>query len=273
MSVPPPLAPAPDVPDAPEPVPDPVGTAGLPAWSPLAALVVAYAAAIVFVAILAGVAGQTDGDLSSGVTLGATFVQDLLLIVAMVGFARMSGVRVTPGLFGLRRVPWRAFGLAALAFVVFYGFLLAWSQLDTSAKDDLAAELGAKDSTAALIAVAVLVGVVAPIVEETFFRGFLFGAMRNAFHWVVAAGISGAIFGLVHAGGTPVIFLVPLMVLGFLLCLLYRRTGSLLPGMGVHAFNNALALGVSLDWTAPQVLAAVIAAPVIVITLAASVSE
>ena len=43
-------------------------------------------------------------------------------------------------------------------------------------------------------------------------------------------------------------FLVPLGVFGALLCLLYYRTGSLLPCMVLHALNNSLALGVSQSW-------------------------
>jgi membrane protease YdiL (CAAX protease family) len=244
-------------------------------WSPFAALFTAYAAAIVFGAIIAGATGNADGgDLPPGVILAATFVQDVLLVVAMVMFARLSGAVTTPAAFGLRRVSFRrAATIAALVFVIFYAFLLAWSQLDTSAKDDLAQDLGARDSTLALISVALLVGIVAPIVEELFFRGFLFGALGRVMHWVPAAMTTGLVFGGVHAGGTPAIFLVPLAVLGTLLCVLYRRTGSLLPGMGVHAFNNALALGVSLHWSADEVLLGIFLAPVAVITLMSRVAE
>ncbi|MEA2124308.1 MAG: protease family protein [Solirubrobacteraceae bacterium] len=244
-------------------------------WSPFAALFCAYAAAIVFAAILAGATGNADGgDLPPGVILGATFIQDVLLVVAMVMFARLSGASTSPAAFGLRKVPpGRALALAAVAFVVFYAFLLAWSQLDTGAKDDLAKDLGAKDSTLALIAVAVLVGIVAPIVEELFFRGFLFGALGRVMHWFPAALATGVVFGGVHAGGTPAIFLVPLALLGVLLCALYRRTGSLLPGMGVHAFNNALALGVSLHWSFDEVLLGVFVAPLAVLTIAGQVAD
>ena len=35
---------------------------------------------------------------------------------------------------------------------------------------------------------------------------------------------------------------------GFALCLLYVRTGSLLPCIGAHALNNSLAFGASQDW-------------------------
>ena len=61
-------------------------------------------------------------------------------------------------------------------------------------------------------------------------------------------------------------------VLGFLLCVLYRRTGSLLPGLGVHAFNNALALGATLHWEAWQVLIGVVAAPTFVVSLVSLVA-
>ena len=119
-----------------------------------------------------------------------------------------------------------------------------------SAKDDLAQELGAEDSTVSLVAVACSSRSSRPIAEELFFRGFLFGALRPR-RWTGSPPRSspGSSSARIHAGGTPAIFLVPLAVLGALLCVLYRRTGSLLPGMGVHAFNNALALGVSLQWS------------------------
>jgi membrane protease YdiL (CAAX protease family) len=244
-------------------------------WSPFAALVCAYAAAIVAGAIIAGATGNADGgDLPPGVILSATFVQDVLLVVAMVGFARLTNAPSTPAAFGLRRFSTgTALIWATVIFVGFYVFLVAWSQLDTGAKDDLATDLGADDSTVALVAVTLLVALVAPVVEELFFRGFLFGALGRVMNWMLAALATGVVFGLVHAGGTPAIFLVPLFVLGALLCVLYRRTGSLLPGMGVHAFNNALALGVSLHWSAEAVLAAIVLAPTIVISLVSQIAD
>lgn len=79
------------------------------------------------------------------------------------------------------------------------------------------------------------VSVVAPIVEETFFRGFIYGWMRRHLNVPVAAILSGCFFGLVHF--QPVIF-VPLSVLGAGLALLYEYSGSLLPGMIVHGVFN-----------------------------------
>lgn len=79
------------------------------------------------------------------------------------------------------------------------------------------------------------VSVVAPIVEETFFRGFVYGWMRRRLNVPAAAVLSGCFFALLHFQG--VIFL-PLAVLGIGLALLYEYSGSLLPGMVVHGLFN-----------------------------------
>ena len=110
----------------------------------------------------------------------------------------------------------------------------------------------------ATVAVVVFFG---PAVEELVFRGALFGGLyrlglfvsrklgckdrwevkgtgeRTSF--VVSALFSSAVFALAHgeAAVVPVLF-----VLAFVLCALYRRTGSLLPCLATHATFNALAV-------------------------------
>jgi membrane protease YdiL (CAAX protease family) len=79
--------------------------------------------------------------------------------------------------------------------------------------------------------------VVAPIAEETFFRGFVYGWMRRHLNVPLAAVLSGLFFGAVH--GEPVI-LLPLAILGALLALLYEYSGSLIPGVIVHAGFNLI---------------------------------
>ena len=143
-----------------------------------------------------------------------------------------------------------------LTWLAFLVFSYVWAAIiDTNKKDDLPQELGADDSTLALVAVAALVCVMAPIAEELFFRGFTFTALRRQLGMLPAAVVTGMIFGAIHLGGTQVEFIVPLMVFGFFLCLLYVWTDSLLPCIVLHALNNALALGVTQDWGAATVAA------------------
>jgi membrane protease YdiL (CAAX protease family) len=134
--------------------------------------------------------------------------------------------------------------------------------------DKLPSELGVNHNTAALVAASVFVCAIAPIAEEFFFRGFFFGGLRrltvpvlgaNLGPWIAAI-ITGILFGLAHTGSASSQYLIPLGFLGFVLCLVRWRTGSLYPGMALHSANNALALGVNqLHWTAPAIVGLILA--------------
>ena len=107
-------------------------------------------------------------------------------------------------------------------------------------QQELTRDLKDESSTAALIGYAVLLAFVAPLCEEFFFRGFMFGVLREKIGVAGGALATGLIFGGVHATGSPVETLGVLVVLGVLLCLLYWRTGSLLPCIALHALNNGI---------------------------------
>lgn len=82
--------------------------------------------------------------------------------------------------------------------------------------------------------------VVAPVVEEVFFRGFLFAGLRTRYGWPAAALISSAFFSLVHLQPTAV---VPIFVLGYIFAYLYEQSDSIVPAILMHVCSNALALG------------------------------
>jgi membrane protease YdiL (CAAX protease family) len=85
----------------------------------------------------------------------------------------------------------------------------------------------------------------APLFEELFFRGLLFITVAARFGHKPAALASGILFGAAHFSVVPARVLPVLGFLGVGLGLLRHWTGSLLPGVGVHAFVNALATGIS----------------------------
>ncbi len=222
-------------------------------WSAWVALVAGFAGALAG-AVLVGVVGAAFGasfdDPPPAVSIVATIVQDVSLVASALLFARIGGLP-RPGEFGLRRTRlWPAVGWMVVAFVAFYAVTAAWvGILGTSPTDDqLPKELGVDSSTAALVAVALLVTVVAPVAEEFFFRGFFFTALRNWKGLWPAAIVTGLVFGAIHAGSAPATYLLPLAVFGFSLCLLYARTRSLYPCIALHCVNNSLAFGVSQDW-------------------------
>ena len=85
-----------------------------------------------------------------------------------------------------------------------------------------------------------LVGaVIAPLVEEIFFRGFLFQGFRQKYGWLPALLLSSAIFAAAHLD--PVAF-IPTFVLGCVLAYVYHRSNSVWPGIIFHAAINSFSL-------------------------------
>jgi membrane protease YdiL (CAAX protease family) len=252
-SIPPPsFDVAPELPEGVERPPRPESTLWKP-WMAWAALVAAFGGALMgalIIGVIGSAAGSSFADPSPAVSISATIVQDLSFIGAALLFANISA-RPRPEQFGLRPTRfWPAVGWMAVAFAAFYVFTLIWVAILGVSPDDtkLPDELGVKDSTYALLAVAFLVAVVAPMAEEFFFRGFFYGALRNWKGPWPAAVLTGMVFGAIHLGSAEAAFLLPLGFFGFSLCLLRERTGSLYPGIALHCMNNSLAFGVSQHW-------------------------
>ncbi|MFN8381110.1 MAG: type II CAAX endopeptidase family protein [Anaerolineales bacterium] len=81
--------------------------------------------------------------------------------------------------------------------------------------------------------------VMAPLMEETFYRGFLFKGFRQKYGWKAALILSAFIFSLSHL---QLAALFPTFLLGCILAYMYHRTNSLFPGMILHFMINAWGL-------------------------------
>jgi membrane protease YdiL (CAAX protease family) len=221
----------------------------------------------IIVDIVGSAGGSSVSHPTPAATIIADIVFDLCFVAAALWLAWWRG-RARPADFGFRWVrPSTGVTAVAAAAVGYYGLTALYSALvHLHGKDKLPSELGATHSTAALVAAAVFVCAIAPMCEEFFFRGFVFGALRNiplrigrvdGGPWIAAV-LTGVLFGLAHTGSASSQYLLPLGFLGFVLCLVRWRTRSLYPCMALHSANNALALGVNqLSWTAPEILALV----------------
>jgi membrane protease YdiL (CAAX protease family) len=88
-----------------------------------------------------------------------------------------------------------------------------------------------------LLVLGILACVWAPIVEETFFRGVLFGYFRRHVSWIASGILSALLFAMIHPQGwlgAPAIGMI-----GFTLSALREWRGSLIASMSAHALNNA----------------------------------
>lgn len=83
----------------------------------------------------------------------------------------------------------------------------------------------------------VLAALLAPVFEETLFRGIIYKALRTKTGKWPAAILSAALFSGLHM---DIWGFGPRFILGLLLAHLYEKYQSLYPSMGLHALNNGL---------------------------------
>ncbi len=200
-------------------------------------------------------ARRIAGQLASMLTQNAIFVAVPIVIVTL-----LLRRRPAPEAFGLR-TPTRPWLTAVAVAVAFVGYLVLSAGLGAllgvgDQKDSLPATLGATESAAAGVAIALGVTILAPVGEEFLLRGVVFAGMRDGARTImppwaavaIAAVINGLIFGALH-GATDPIFIPILMLFGVVLCLLYQVTGSLYAPIALHLTNNTVAIATALDWS------------------------
>jgi membrane protease YdiL (CAAX protease family) len=137
-------------------------------------------------------------------------------------------------------------GRAAACYAALLPLLLAAAQVTQA----VASRFGAKpklqeivplffteESTLVTAAILLLACVVAPIVEESFFRGFLQPAVRQVVGQRGGIIITAALFALAHHSLS--IFL-PIFVLGLVLGYLYEKTQSTFASAALHAIHNTV---------------------------------
>ncbi|HET7418657.1 MAG TPA: CPBP family intramembrane glutamic endopeptidase [Solirubrobacterales bacterium] len=188
----------------------------------------------------AAVIGTKDnGDLTTFGNVGVQLATALgFLMVPMAIAAQRGAVGLGEILRRLGVCPFRpsAFKWMAAAIGAYLLFAMVYSLLIVEPKQkDIAEGFGAMPIQIVLIVF------MAPISEEICFRGMLYGGLRERLPKIAAALIAGTIFGALHAL-TGVTAVPPLIVFGFILSLLYEKTGSIVPGILLHMLNNCVAL-------------------------------
>lgn len=83
----------------------------------------------------------------------------------------------------------------------------------------------------------ILACIVGPVVEEVFFRGFLYPVVRKyiGIRWAMVA--TAILFALVHQN---LFSFLPIFILGLSLAYLYEKRGNLLACIALHIFHNTI---------------------------------
>jgi membrane protease YdiL (CAAX protease family) len=211
-------------------------------WGPAAALlgvIMAVGAGILLGIPAAFFPKESDGDLGAAASSVAQLGLVMGFLLVPMAIASWRGA-ASPGEI-LRRLGVRRFDVSAfkwmaaavgayLVFTAFYSALIVEPD-----QEDIADSFGPVPVQILLIVLG------AAIAEEICFRGFLFGGLREKLPRYLAALIAGIVFGALHAL-TGISAVPPLIAFGFVLCLLYEKTGSVVPGILLHMLNNSVAL-------------------------------
>ncbi|HAL71331.1 MAG TPA: hypothetical protein DCP71_06110 [Verrucomicrobiales bacterium] len=196
-----------------------------------------------------GSVDATANELNA-VALFSSIVLQLLICAVLLFYLRAVRNLNPVELFGLQRLTFRQVATAALVFMIptcivvmltsagvthwMQGF---WPDLEQQATVE--AFRNSKDPMAkAMLVIAAVV--VAPIVEETVFRGFIYGVIKRFTDSYFAAVCSAVLFAIVHLHMGSVI---PLAVLALIFCAAYERTGSLAVPMVMHGLFNGTSIG------------------------------
>ena len=175
----------------------------------------------------------------------------LMLIGTTVGYVRLRHGPEAPALlWGQRRPTALDVGYGVLAgiaalLVLAYGLgtvlQLIAQALETELPDvqETFRQIAGDQAAAPLLAAGSVL--VAPVAEELFFRGMLFGALRSRLDFWPAAGLSAGLWALTHLESTLQGYLLVILIiapLGLLLAWVYERRRTLLVPILVHAVFN-----------------------------------
>jgi CAAX protease family protein len=213
-----------------------------PAWPWWYSIVGVLAGAAVAIGV--GLLAFAVLDLPWGDLWGEALWIGAFVVVAVL-LARRRG-RGTLRDLGVQAAPARAaVGWVILGLTAVFASEAVWQWLAQSSYTNVTSPVGTSDPSG-VIGIVISTVVLAPIGEELFFRGFLYGALRSRLGVLPAALIASSVFGAAHAfpGGDSWVIVPSLAFAGLVLCLLYEQTHSLLPGIALHVFMNALAIGV-----------------------------
>lgn len=207
-------------------------------WLGVAAAAALYAVSWVVVYVAA--VSSAGLDLDVWVALVPTLIE-LLFLVPVWWFAvrKRDGSSKALGFVGFRP---KVLGLGLALLLGYFLFNGVYGQLLHSLGLEVQADLTPLvEQLTTPWPLFVTIVLVAPAVEEIFFRGFVFAGLRGHYGWRWAMVVSAALFAASHLSVT---FFIPAFALGCLFAYLYQRSGSVWPGMIAHGAVNALAVTV-----------------------------
>jgi len=178
------------------------------------------------------------------------FVFLIVFVAVPLLVIRLSNVSFTSGLSLNPRVPFASLAAALLfgisMWAVLYELNLAVGIASRAESLQRMLETLVDDLEKTPLVIKLTALALAPaLCEELFFRGFLQTSLRQRYSVTTSIAASAILFGLFHIVVRDSLFLermIPSTLMGILLGTMLERSGSVLPGMLLHAVHNGFLL-------------------------------
>lgn len=215
-------------------------------------MVVQFAASFVYT-IYATIAVMSSGNLSviddpqaltnavlemverntSALSIAIYVITVLAILIIFAAKKRKFTESVGINSFGYGAIPFAVLvGIALNYFVVCAMAITPVPQSWIDRYDEIYSFMGEGNVVLEFVSVAIL----APIVEEIVFRGLCYRYARKGFRPIVAALISGVVFGIAHGNAISFVYTT---LLGVVLAYAYEKSGSIIPSILIHIGFNA----------------------------------
>jgi len=193
--------------------------------------------------------GQTGGDTVNDSSLVLGMVFHLTVCAGLLLYLyKLRGLNPAE-LFGLQNLHWRSLAVTLGIFTIIIlisvnvvsAVTVTWLQnfwTDLQPQETVKA-FQKSDGIGFKFLVIFLAVVIAPLAEETLFRGFVYGVLKRYTDAPFAALSSSLMFAIIHM---HVGSLLPLWMLAVLFCLAYEITGCLLVPMILHSIFNSVSI-------------------------------
>ena len=173
----------------------------------------------------------------------AIAILDVVLVATVLIVVRRKGAGLAELGIKTPQFGWaKMLGYIALAYFAAIGLVNLYGiAIDVFGLDQLEPGQQLDDDFYDHAAVVALTGIaivfMAPIAEEIFFRGFIFGGLRRYLNLPIAGLLSGGLFALAHG---DLGLILPFAGVGLVLAYLYERSGTLWAPIGVHFVFNSV---------------------------------
>lgn len=231
-----------------------VGRAGRWDWTDVLAFLPAAAAAVfVTASLVVGVTQAADQSLQPSARTAveafagqaASYAAALTALLVLLRLRRGLnladlGWRLPRALGRAGWLPWLAISLVGAVIALEVADWLASLATQVLPNSPNTQCTTVRDQYGGYLAVAIpLVCLIAPLSEETIFRGFIYGWLRRRLPVLPAVAVSAVVFSAAHL---VLVLALPLFAVGVILALLYEYSDSLLPGALVHGLFNLVGI-------------------------------